>query len=122
MDVARMNAVTCAPVIATAYSAVEEEQTMLLFFELCDALRLRHGYTEPQATEVARLCIDTMAAVGDDELLAAKRLANRMARQRRDAAIRAELRTGNAAELGRRYGLTARQVYRIAGANAAATL
>lgn len=98
--------------------AAEEEQNMLLFVELCDSLRRRHAYTERQATEVARLCIDTLATVGDDELLAAKRISLRMARQRRDAAIRAELRTGNAEEVARRHGITARQVYRIAGSRA----
>ena len=103
------------PFTATSCAA-EEEQNMLLFLELCESLRRRHGYTERQATEVARLCSDTLATVGDDELLAAKRISLRMARQRRDQAIRAELRTGNAADVGRRYGITERQVYRIAGA------
>lgn len=103
---------TCAE---TAVSPAQiEEERLQLVYDVRDRLMRLHAFPEKLATEIGELCVDTLAQVDDGELLAAKRVALRRSRRRRDEMICAELRTGNADDVGRRWNLSARRVYEIA--------
>ena len=91
-----------------------EDDRLLLVYEMRDRRMLHHAFGEQLATEIAEVCIETLAQVDDDELLSAKRVAIRRNKRRRDEMICAELRTGTADDVGRRHGLSARRVYEIA--------
>lgn len=90
-------------------SAAEETVTLLMH-TVRNALMERHGLNEKDATDWADgiVCALRRDHGGDDVYLKA------LDTDARDAAIRAELRTGNAAEVAARYGITARRVYQIA--------
>lgn len=106
---------------APAPSALDEELRLLCVYRMRDALMQRHAYAEPLATEIAMLLLETLAGLSPEELLEAQSRVRRLQRARRDALIRAELRTGNAADIGRRWGISERRVYQIAGARVGAT-
>lgn len=95
-------------------NALQAERELLAIYEVRDALMQRHAYGEDLATEVATLCIRTLAGLSDDELVHVARCARRAKRALRDEAIRAELRTGNSDDVGRRHGITGRRVLQIA--------
>lgn len=95
-------------------NALQAERELLAIYEIRDALMQRHAYSEDLATEVATLCIRTLASLSDEELVHVARCARRAKRALRDAAIRAELRTGNSADVGRKHGLSGRRVLQIA--------
>lgn len=96
-------------------TAADEELRILAVYAMRDTLMRRHAYSEAVATETAMLLLETLAKLSDAELVEVKRRVNRLKRQRRDAAIRAELRPGNADDVGKRHGLSRTQVYEIAG-------
>lgn len=94
-----------------AAGAAAEEQMLLLAYRMRDRLMQDHAYSETLATEIAMLCMDTLRdEYGGDKLYVAA-----PSKQSRDAAIRSELRTGTAAEVARRWGISERRVYQIAG-------
>jgi hypothetical protein len=95
-------------------TAADEELRLLAVYAMRDTLMKRYGYTELLATETAMLLLETLSKLSDEELIEVKRRVNRLKRTARDNAIRAELRTGNAAEVGRKHGLSERRVYKIA--------
>lgn len=101
--------------IQRSAKAVEIEHRLATVYQMRDSLMREHGYDERQATEVATLCVETLAALSDDELIDVKRAVNLMKRLRRDARIKEDLRTGNAAQVAQREGLSVASVYRIAG-------
>lgn len=91
--------------------AAAEEQMLLLAYSMRDRLMQAHAYPEALATEIAMLCVDTLRdEYGGDKLYVAA-----PSKQSRDAAIRAEARTGNAAQVARRWGISERRVYQIWG-------
>lgn len=97
-----------------ATPAVREEVRIRATYTMRDRLMAHHAFNEQLATAIAALCIDSLRPLTDDELVDVKRAANEAARQQRDVAIRAELRTGNADEVARRHGISRRRVYEIA--------
>lgn len=90
--------------------AAAEEQMLLLIYSMRDRLMEQHDYPEQLATEVATLCVETVRAEYGGERL----YVPAMSKLTRDAAIREELRTGNAAEVARRWNLSESRVYQIA--------
>lgn len=70
----------------------------------------QHAYSEALATEIAMLCVETVRNEHGGERLYVPALS----KLSRDAAIRSELRTGNAAEVAARWNLSERRVYQIA--------
>lgn len=77
---------------------------------------------ERTATEVAAAAVDALRTVSEGEVVHALAALRHAARMRRDEAIRREIRTGNAGELAQRYGITPKQVYRIAKRRAGAVV
>lgn len=91
--------------------AAAEEQMLLLAYRMRDRLMNDHAYTEALATEIAMLCIDTLRDEhGGERLYVAA-----PSKHSRNAAVRAELRTGNAEDVAKRHGISVRRVYEIAG-------
>jgi hypothetical protein len=101
-------------------SALDEELRLLCVYRMRDALMQRHAYTEALATEVAVLLLETLAGLSPDELLEAQRRVRGLQRARRDAAIRAAMRPGNADQLAKQFGISRRAVYKIAARRGAA--
>lgn len=93
-----------------------EEQKLLLLYEMRDRLMRDHGLSEVQATASVNAFSEVAAAVEPEEVVAMVRHLRRIERRRRDERIRTELRTGNAAEVARREGLSVARVYEIAAA------
>lgn len=85
-------------------------------YAMRDRLMRHFAYDERLATELATLAVDTLQSLSYAELVATRAAVERAKRKRRDDEIRRDIRTGNAAELARRHGLTERQVYNIARA------
>lgn len=96
-------------------TAADEELRLLNIYAMRDVLMRQHAYTEVMATEVAMLVLGTLVRLSDQELIEVKRSVARLQRAKRDSEIRAELRTGNADEVGQRHGVGKRRVYQIAG-------
>jgi nucleoid DNA-binding protein len=92
-----------------------EEEKLLLLYEMRDRLMHDHGLTELQATASVNAFSDVAAAVEPEELVTLVRYLRRLERRRRDARIRAQLRTGNAQEVARAERLSVSRVYEIAG-------
>lgn len=90
-----------------------EDERLQLVYDMRDALVERHQFEEALATEVAELCVQTLASVEDGELLATKRAVRRQLRRQRDRLIRAEARTGNAEDVAKRWNLSVTRVYEI---------
>jgi Mor family transcriptional regulator len=90
--------------------AAAEEQMLLLVYRMRDRLMQQHEYSEQLATEVATLCVETVR----DEYGGERLYVPAMSKLSRDAAIREELRTGNAGEVARRWNISERRVYQIA--------
>lgn len=92
-----------------------EEEKLLLLYEMRDRLMLEHGLTELQATASVNAFSEVAAAVEPEELVTLVRYLRRIEKRRRDARIRAQLRTGNAQEVARAERLSVSRVYEIAG-------
>lgn len=103
------------PVTTERSPAQVEEDRLQLTYYLRDELMRRHQFGEVEATSAAEACAAAMARLEGNELAAALSAFRQQERRRRDEQIRAELRTGNAEEVGRRHGLSVRRVYEIAG-------
>jgi hypothetical protein len=82
-------------------------------------MRARLVHTQGLSEAQAAACVEAFAAVArsvePDELASAVRELRRAEKIERDARIRAQLRTGNAAKLARAEGLSVSRVYEIAG-------
>lgn len=105
--------VTLASTARRSPAQVEDDRLQLTYF-FRDALMRRRGFAEQQATEAAEACVTALATLDGNEIAAALSKFRREARRQRDTRIRAELRTGNAADLARREGLSVSQIYEIA--------
>jgi len=90
--------------------AQAEETALLLVYTLRDALMHRYDFGERQATEWADTLVNALREKhgGEEVYIKAADCSER------NAAIRAELRTGNAADVAKRHGLSIQSVYRIA--------
>ncbi len=102
------------PVTTERSPAQVEEDRLQLTYYLRDELMRQRGYAEQEATAVGEACALALARLEGNELAAALSAFRQQERRRRDQAIRAELRTGNASEVARKYGITMQHVYRLA--------
>ncbi len=104
--------------VDTRSPAQVEDDRLQLAYYMRDELMQQHDLSEADATACAQTCAEALARLKGNELAEGLSAFRQQARRRRDAAIRAELRTGNAAELARRYDLSVTQIYDIAARRA----
>lgn len=97
-------------------TAADEELRLLNVYAMRDVLMKQHAYTESLATEISLLLLETLVKLSDEELIEVKRSVRRLQRAKRDSDIRAQLRTGNAAQVGKEHNLSRSGVYKIARA------
>lgn len=99
---------------ARSPAQMEDDRLQLTYF-IRDVLMSEHAFDEQTATGAGEAIAAALAELEGNELSAAISAFRQRARQRRDEAIRAELRTGNAEAIARQYQLSVRRVYEIAG-------
>ena len=104
------------PIAPRRTAAQVEDDRLQLTYYVRDALMRKHDLTEADATVWAQTCATAMAQLKGNELAEALAAFRQQERRQRDAAIRAELRTGNADQVAERHDLSVRRVYEIAGA------
>lgn len=95
-------------------TAADEELRLLNVYAMRDVLMRQHAYNEVLATEISMLLLETLVKLSDEELIEVKRSVRRLQRAKRDSEIRSQLRTGNAAQVGKVHHLSERRVYEIA--------
>jgi hypothetical protein len=87
----------------------------LILIEMRARLVHKQGLSEAQAAACVEAFAAVARAVEPDELASAVRELRRAEKIERDARIRAQLRTGNAAKLAKAEGLSVSRIYEIAG-------
>lgn len=104
------------PVNPTAHrrtpSQIEDDRLELVM-HFRDQLMARHGLNETEATDVGQTCVAALSTLEPNEIAAAISRFRQEARRRRDAAICAELRRGNVAEVARQHGVSRTHAYRV---------
>jgi hypothetical protein len=91
------------------------ESEPLLLAEMREVLTRVHGLPAADAAACIAAFGAVAAAVEPEEVVDVVRALRRTKRQARDARIKAQLRTGNAAQLAKAEGLSVSRVYEIAG-------